>query len=63
MKISDAIETLKLHAQDYAAPQDLRDAIATVEEWYNEHRGVNAKDVLAVLRRSTQPRPAAPPAL
>ena len=49
MNLTEALETLKLHAQDYAAPRDLRDAVAAVTTYFDNHPVVSAKDFFAAL--------------
>lgn len=49
MNLTEALETLKLHAQDYAAPRDLRDAVESVTTYFDNHPVVSAKDFFAAL--------------
>lgn len=36
MKLQEELETLKLHAQDYAAPRDLCEAVKAVTNYFDE---------------------------
>jgi hypothetical protein len=49
MKLQEALETLRLHAQDYAAPRDLREAVDAVTSYFDNHPVVSAKDFFAAL--------------
>jgi hypothetical protein len=50
MKLQEALETLRLHAQDYAAPRDLRDAVGAVTDYFDHHPVVSAEAFFAALQ-------------
>lgn len=52
MKLQEALETLRLHAQDYAAPRDLRDAVEAVTTYFDNHPVASAEDFFAAMQRS-----------
>jgi hypothetical protein len=54
MKLQEALETLRLHAQDYAAPRDLRDAVEAVTTYFENHPVVSAKDFFAALEGGSE---------
>lgn len=51
MKLKEALETLQLHAQDYAAPRDLCEAVEAVTNYFDNHPVVDAADFFAAMER------------
>lgn len=47
MKLSEALETLRLHAQDYAAPRDLREAVT---QYFDNNPVADAKAFFAAQK-------------
>lgn len=52
MKLNQALETLRLHAEDYAAPRDLCEAVEAVMNYFDNHTVVEAADFFAAMERS-----------
>lgn len=52
MNLTEALDTLQLHAQDYDAPRDLCEAVEVVTNYFDNHPVVDADAFFEAMERS-----------